>query len=266
MKKYLIAFDLDGTLLDSQKEIQTKTKEYLKELQQRGHVLTIATGRPPKFSLQFYKQLDMRGPYVSYNGLYIYSPFDTSFKTISHMLKKDDVIKAMSLLSKYVEHYFAQGEDISYFDSLDSPLKDMFTPESSLIKYGKDLSSIIESDLNCLYFKIKDIKDKNEIECLDLESDLYIRFWGDLSSMGGFYYKGIDKASGLREVASYFGISLEDTIAFGDGSNDLEMLKKVGHPFAMKNSSPFLLEHIKSVTDRSNDEDGIYYALKSILG
>ena len=73
--------------------------------------------------------------------------------------------------------------------------------------------------------------------------------------------KGINKSTGIDEVSRYFGIKLEDTIAFGDGGNDIPMLKHAGLGIAMGNAS----ERVQAAADfvtTSVDDDGIAYALK----
>ena len=57
MQPYLICLDLDGTLLNDNKEISSYTKQVLTELQQRGHHIMIATGRPYRASQIYYHEL-----------------------------------------------------------------------------------------------------------------------------------------------------------------------------------------------------------------
>lgn len=69
--------------------------------------------------------------------------------------------------------------------------------------------------------------------------------------------KGISKGNSLSKL----GFDMDEIIAFGDSVNDIDMLKSAGIGVAMGNA----LEEVKQVADyitKSNDEDGIYYALK----
>ena len=73
--------------------------------------------------------------------------------------------------------------------------------------------------------------------------------------------RGNSKSTGIDKVLEYFGINLKDTMAFGDGGNDIPMLKHVATGIAMGNAEP----HVKAVADyvtTSVDEDGIANALK----
>ena len=73
--------------------------------------------------------------------------------------------------------------------------------------------------------------------------------------------RGNSKSTGIDKVLAYFDIDLKDTMAFGDGGNDIPMLKHVATGIAMGNAEP----HVKAVADyvtTSVDEDGIANALK----
>ncbi|MFK3346359.1 HAD-IIB family hydrolase, partial [Staphylococcus aureus] len=81
MQPHLICLDLDGTLLNDNKEISSYTKQVLNELQQRGHQIMIATGRPYRASQMYYHELNLTTPIVNFNGAYVHHPKDKNFKT-----------------------------------------------------------------------------------------------------------------------------------------------------------------------------------------
>lgn len=73
--------------------------------------------------------------------------------------------------------------------------------------------------------------------------------------------KGVDKAKGIAAVAGHFGFGIDECMAFGDGGNDIAMLKAVGTGIAMGNSS----DEVKAAADyvtTSVDDDGIYNGLR----
>ena len=70
-----------------------------------------------------------------------------------------------------------------------------------------------------------------------------------------------DKANGIRAIAEYMGINISETMAFGDGGNDLSMLRAAGVGVAMGNALDEVKAHADYVTS-SVDEDGIANALK----
>ena len=79
MQKYLIAIDLDGTLLTDDKKITPKTRDYLNALGNAGHHIVIATGRPLRAAYSFQQELGVKAPIVSYNGALASFPGETWF-------------------------------------------------------------------------------------------------------------------------------------------------------------------------------------------
>lgn len=67
-KRFLIALDLDGTLLKDDKTISERTKKVLDQVQKEGHIVMISTGRPYRASELYYKQLNLTTPIVNFNG------------------------------------------------------------------------------------------------------------------------------------------------------------------------------------------------------
>ena len=96
--------------------------------------------------------------------------------------------------------------------------------------------------------------------------DLSDRYWVGLTSPRWLeiMIPNVTKATGLERVAQKSGISLQDMMAFGDGENDIEMLKEVGLGIAMENA----FAHVKEIADdvtSSNEEDGIAVAIKKYI-
>ncbi|PEG97805.1 HAD family hydrolase, partial [Lactobacillus sp. UMNPBX8] len=114
--------------------------------------------------------------------------------------------------------------------------------------------------------KIKSFSDihdkilKFAVQCPDEKTDYFVQLFKDnLSQYSGVTSSGhgdidiiqpdIHKANGLKELGDILGIKLSEMCAFGDGGNDLEMLREVGDGVAMKNVVPALLEVANHVTD-----------------
>ena len=79
------------------------------------------------------------------------------------------------------------------------------------------------------------------------------------------FQKDIEKYKGISEVAKLEDISNENIIAFGDGLNDVDMLKKCGVGVAMKNALPEVKEQADYITSRTNNENGVVEFLKEYI-
>ena len=76
--------------------------------------------------------------------------------------------------------------------------------------------------------------------------------------------EGNSKAAGMEAVCRHFGIRQEETLAFGDGANDIEMLQWAAVGVAMGNAEPIVKEHADLVTT-SVDEEGIEHAVNQLF-
>ena len=79
MDKHLIIIDLDGTLMLNFAEYEVSAVEYLKKLNQQGHKILIATGRPFRSSHFVYKEIGLNTPIINYNGALVENPTDSNF-------------------------------------------------------------------------------------------------------------------------------------------------------------------------------------------
>ena len=99
MEPYLIAFDMDGTLLNDKKNISFRTKRYLISLSKKGHKIILASGRPSRAMYRYYNELKLDTPMICYNGAYVFSPKDKNFKAIEFEFPKE-VVKELYLKVK----------------------------------------------------------------------------------------------------------------------------------------------------------------------
>ncbi len=79
MKPYLIALDLDGTLLKGDKTISPFTKDVIRRAIDAGHFVVIATGRPYRASYMYYEELGLTTPIVNFNGAFVHHPRQPSW-------------------------------------------------------------------------------------------------------------------------------------------------------------------------------------------
>ena len=90
--KKLIVTDLDGTALQNWETLDPNTKEALIAAKEAGHIVVIATGRPARASLHFYKELGLDTPIINFNGAYIHHPEDETFEDIVAQIPTEVVL------------------------------------------------------------------------------------------------------------------------------------------------------------------------------
>ncbi len=267
--KYLIALDLDGTLLNDDKNITKETNEYLTKLISEGHKVVISTGRPYAGMGRYYEELKLDTPIVNSNGALVHSPNDKNFITRHVGIDKDIIIDICSKMEYcIVEGFFGFENKMYYTNSFKYLSPFIHFNEDSIVKQGR-LHEICDCNAGSLILLIKAEAHKEFEEYVKSSYDgIEIRFFynDDKYYLYEVYLKCISKASGLQYVLDYYNMDKKQLIAFGDGTNDIEMLEYAYVSVAMINSNPKVLECAKYITKLDNNNNGVIHFLDHYLG
>lgn len=274
----VIAMDMDGTLLNSRKEISPRTREALIRAQKEGIILILASGRPTTGLMRFAKELEMdkhHGLLVSYNGSQVVDCgtgevlFNQALsvkegKAVLEHMKKFDRVRPMIDKGKYMYVNNVYDQFIMFNGRAFNVMEYESRGGNFNLCEERDLAAFVDFPLN----KILTTADPEYLQAHYKE--MMEPFKDTLSCMftGPFYFeftaKGIDKAKALRAVLEPMGYKREDMIAFGDGQNDASMLNYAGYGVAMANA----VEELKAQADEvtaSLDEDGIALTVERML-
>lgn len=267
LNKKLIAIDLDGTTLNQDSMITSKTKETLKKAINAGHHVSIATGRPFRMSHQFYQQLELTTPMVNFNGALVHIPnqhWDGERETLINREIAFEILSQKKQLN--LDFIAAENRDTFFIDSFDffdekifassrpgeknllSPKNLTTNPTSLLVRTDKRFAEAVSAELTRQFGSYVDV-----------------RTWGGPTAILEIVSKGIQKAKGVQEIANYLSIDQQDVIAFGDEHNDLELLDYAGWGVAMANGTDHLKGIANDVTPLSNQEDGLAVYLEKLL-
>ena len=258
-----IALDLDGTLTNHDKVVTPRTRQALLKAQEQGAIIILASGRPTYGIVPVAEclELEKRGGYIlSYNGGNIVNA-KTGEKLFSQFLP-DAVIP---ILYKYArEHRYAllgyAGNEIITEMPDDPYVKEESRINKMNIRKVDNLLETLEPHPTKLLMTgdptdmIK--AEEKLVEILGEKMDIFrsAPFFLELVP------KGIDKAQSLLRLLSKINLTPADLMAFGDGYNDLSMLKLAGVGVAMANAAPEVRADADYVT-LSNEEDGVAEAL-----
>ena len=258
-----IALDLDGTLTNHDKVVTPRTRQALLKAQEQGTVIILASGRPTYGIVPVAEclELEKRGGYIlSYNGGNIVNA-KTGEKLFSQFLP-DAVIPILYKYAKEKNHAllgYAGNEIITEMPD------DPYVKEESRI--NKMNIRKVDNLLDALEpHPTKLLMTGDPTDMLKAEEEL-VEILGekmDIFRSAPFFLelvpKGIDKAQSLLRLLSKINLTPADLIAFGDGYNDLSMLKLAGVGVAMANAAPEVRADADYVT-LSNEEDGVAAAL-----
>ncbi|CDA65109.1 hydrolase [Segatella copri CAG:164] len=259
-----IALDLDGTLTNHDKVVTPETREALLQAEAEGVVIILASGRPT-YGIEPVAEcleLDKRGGYIlSYNGGNIVNA-KTGEKLFAQFLP-DEVIPILYRYAKEKNHAllgYAGNEIITEMPD-DQYVKEESRINKMNIRKVENLFEALEPHPTKLLMTgdpADMLKAENELsEILGDRMDIFrsAPFFLELVP------KGIDKAKSLLRLLSKINLTPADMIAFGDGYNDLSMLKLAGMGVAMQNAAPEVRAEADYIT-LSNEEDGVAAALE----
>lgn len=267
MKKYLIALDMDGTLLNSQHCISPETKKYLKKLAKDGHKIIISSGRPIRGIRPYYNELELDTPVICYNGAYIYPGEEKDLPEYCSSFPKEKILKIIKDISyDYLDNVILETNNDIYLLHDDEELDIFFTKKEMNVHLG-----LIEDNLNedtmTMLIKVKDQKYNPLVQkVVESHPNFKLRFWsGKWYEISEIYYDNVNKGQALQRIADYYHIPKENIIAFGDANNDVELLEYAGIGVAMKNAEDELKEIADIITLDDNNNDGIKKTLETII-
>ncbi|MGV3083365.1 Cof-type HAD-IIB family hydrolase [Enterococcus dispar] len=255
MKRKLIAFDIDGTLLNSQKEALPNTLQALEKLRNDGHLVLVATGRSRFLAQPVLKKLDFHN-YIVCNGSAAFLDHKQVYKHLLDEKQLTDFITETDQLK--IDTAFVGIDAIRRHSDFNVPVMD-----EAMQSFG---SEVPELD--------PDFKNHQEVyQALAYYDDAYEGHFDEKYPALRFvrwHEKCVDvipengsKAATILHLGETLGIDTSDIITFGDGQNDKEMLATAGVGVAMGNAATDV-KKVASFVTSSNDEDGIFNALKEL--
>ncbi|MEI5986396.1 UNVERIFIED_CONTAM: ykrA [Trichonephila clavipes] len=249
-----VFFDIDGTLISFKThEVPKSTIEAIKELQDKGIKAILATGRSIN-SIEHVKHLDFDG-YITFNGGYCLTkdlevlyrePIDA--RDIESVLAyaKEKALSFSFMSEREITIHDVTPEIAGMYAHLNLPVPKLVDMETV------DTGSILQTNIFLGPEEEQEFMEKVMPNSL---SSRWTPLFADVNP------KGLSKKVGIDIFCKHFGVELEETMAFGDGGNDISMLKHVKVGVAMGNANPEVKEISDYVTD-DVDDDGIWNALK----
>lgn len=263
MNYEIVAIDLDDSLLNKDTKISNVNKNAIKLAQEKGTLITIATGRMLDSALPYIRELDINTAVIAYQGAYI-----KDLKTNEILSKKvvdislaKEIIKQCKKDNLYVQA-FIDGE--LYFEE-DNEFSKVY--EKRIGVKGKAVGNLT-TFLHEGPMKLLMIDEAPRIKALSKE---YQALFGEqvqvVISKPDFLeitHISATKGQALRLLAKVYNIPREKIIAIGDSYNDLSMINYAGLGVAMGNAPQGVKEQANYVT-KSNDEDGVAEVIRRFI-
>ena len=267
----LLAIDMDGTLLNEEKHIDTPQKEAVQKAIEAGIKVVLCTGRPLFGVLPVYGELELEkynlDEYVILNnGCSLRKT--TNWELLDNKeITREDVIYLDKLRKGYNLDLTVSNDD-DYFVVGDKANK--YTIEDGKLVYVdiKPISLEEATSGKHTFFKSMYLGEEEEIQRFknDNENLLKDRYDAVLSQIHIFEMLpfGTNKAAALKELAEKLGIEREEIMTIGDGNNDVEMLEFAGIGIAMGNGTESAKKAANYVTD-TNENHGVAKAIEKYI-
>ena len=257
-----LAFDLDGTLLNDQKEIDPRTKASIFRAMEQGMHIVIASGRDKNGTSFVYEPLglDKGNHYLALvNGQIIYD-FEKKEYDLDDVLLPEDGLKIQQVCKRFdIEGIFCCGYDFySYISQANREKKiEREKKEGQPMDYGLKKGGPNRNFIDLPYKEIELTQDINKVIMVHT-AEFFEEHLEDLKKALSDYDvlligptwleimpKGVSKASALKKICQRGGFTMDEIMAFGDAQNDIQMIEQVGIGVAMGNA----MEEVKAVAD-----------------
>lgn len=268
----LIATDLDGTLLNTDKSLSEENINALKEADSYGIYVVIATGRP----ISGIKDLLEKMPFIKYavimNGACVWDVYNSKALYKAN-LTTEQALEIWDFVQKYntmtdvhvggvgriSPYYMKHCREYMISDELVKLLKKTRVEE-------QDVRAVIASSADGaekINLTFKSVEDK-EKALKELERFDYAVALSSVSNNIEINHVNATKGAALRSLAHYLDIDMRDVMAFGDNQNDFSMIKESGYGIAMKNGTDDIKKAAYFVTG-DNDSSGVACAVYKML-
>ena len=257
----IIATDMDGTLLDSKKNVPKELGYVLKKLDEKNVRFIVASGRQYYNLEKQFKDYNQDLIYISENGAMV---FDKGEIVYLSEIDGDKLTKPVEIARKIPgASIILCGEKSAYTEN-----KGDFFIKNARLYYEK--LEVVDNVLDVVregrdkICKIALFHDKSSEKYLskefdEVENDFLIsvsgELWMDLMN------KGVNKGTAIERIQECYDVTYDETMAFGDYLNDYEMMQSCKYSYAMANAHPKLKE-ISNYEAKSNDENGVMEVIK----
>ena len=257
--------DLDDTLLNSKGELSQSTETAVRASVDKGVIVAIASGRMHTSILPYVERLNTHGPVVSYNGALIKDSL--TGKTIYSNPVPLDLAKRVLAFAKQKNIFCQFYTEQDYFFEKHCDLSEMYFASTGIkgLDLGDDLDEKInEAPLKILFIDFDIDKIMNVLNELEEEFGELLYITRSKGQYIEIMNKNVNKGAALLYMCELFSIDIKNTMAIGDGLNDLEMIKKAGVGIAVETAADGLKQAAEIVCG-SADDDGPARIIEQIV-
>lgn len=268
-KMYKIIFcDLDGTLLDDNRNVSDINKNAINKAIEKGCKFVICSGRS-NMSIDYFNKIfnfdKIKNYAVAFNGAYIYET-NTKKKLVEHLVPSTCAIKAINMCRKFNVDIMVYKNEMLYFDAptirTDTYAKRNMV-NTTIVNNLIEVSSEPVSKVIIIGDNEELKKVENKVMSTNIKNEMTTFFSADI--LYEFNPIGIDKGTGLKELSEILNVNIKETIAIGDNYNDLSMIKAAGLGVCCINGEDGVKKFADYVTITDNNEGAVAEVINKFI-
>ncbi|MHB1610617.1 MAG: Cof-type HAD-IIB family hydrolase [Sulfobacillus sp.] len=261
----LIACDLDGTLLNSDTQIRSSSRTFLRHLWHQGIVIVLATGRSWRTAFKIQQQLGIAGPIIAHNGGYIFNPStgEDIYRRGVPVQTAKDMLRWSSDHNTMLRCYLGYQRPVVFNFFNDPHLQQFLRPEDVLL--SPDAANLDIDPLEIFLFGTDEIDPFIETFGMNGPGYELVVFEHSDHQEINICAPLVDKVQALQYLCSELKLDPQQVMALGDGANDVLMLQWAGTSIAMGHGAPECQENAHYVTSKFSPDpvvEGLKWAME----
>lgn len=253
----MIVCDLDGTLLNDEKYISETNKTAIRECRKQGIKFAIASGRPIEPILMLIKEWGIEHDVdfvLGMNGGITYDCHTKEMKEY-HLMSGEIIKEIMDHFDGMNVRFFIFEGCKRYVNKSDETSREL-AKKYNEIEIETDMYEICSQPRNKIIIHC----DPNYMDIVEAHGKTYVNpncvCFKTAPDLFEYVDPHINKSFGLQKMCEQLGFTMDNVLAFGDTSNDVEMLRDAGIGVFMRNGTEDA-KAVSDVTTLSNEEDGV---------
>lgn len=269
----IIALDLDGTLLDSEKRLSEANRDALARAAEKGVLIVPTTGRFFGMMPPAVRDLSFVRYAITINGAQVYDR-ETDTAIVRDEIPLDMALGVMETLDKYDVIYDCYRQNWGWMTAALQDKAAAYATNEHYLKMVREFrrpvpelkrhlrETAADGDVQKVMLFATNRERSTAIDCIRKLSDEIAARFPDIKVTASTWnnielnIKTAHKGNALKRFAEHLGFGLENCMSFGDGMNDFTMVEAAGLGIAMMNAEPEVKRVAKDVVP-SNDEDGV---------
>ena len=257
----LVAVDMDGTLLNSKHELSMDFYPIFEQMKTKGILFAAASGRQYYNLLDRFESIKDNVIFIAENGSYVmYRDQEILVQAMEQEVVNEQLIAARKIPDVFTilcgkKRAYVESTNAAFIENLQMYYA-KYEVVDDLLKVTDDqflkiaICDLAGSEGNS-YQVFKPMQDKLQVKVSG-------NIWLDLS------HKLANKGRAINVLQKKFNITFDETMAFGDYLNDLEMMQQSGFSYAMENAHVEIKRAARFIT-KSNNENGVLIVLEKML-